>query len=157
MYMKFQGFLGLTNYFRKFVENYAIKSKPLCELLNKNSKFEFTDKCREAFIKLKDDLMSYPVLCLYRAEAETELHTDASSHGIAGILVQKQNSGSWAAFSQATNKGQANYRSFELEILAIVKAMERFHIYLYGIEFTADCNALVYAINKANLNPRITR
>lgn len=44
-------------------------------------------------------------------------------------------------------------------MLAIVKAIERFHIYLYGLEFTVvtDCNALVYAINKANLNPRIAR
>lgn len=44
-------------------------------------------------------------------------------------------------------------------MLAIVRAVERFHIYLYGIEFTivTDCNALVYAVTKANLNPRITR
>jgi len=45
-------------------------------------------------------------------------------------------------------------------MLAIVRAIERFHIYLYGIEFSTivtNCNALVYAINKANLNPRIAR
>lgn len=44
-------------------------------------------------------------------------------------------------------------------MLAIVRAIERFHIYLYGVNFTVvtDCNALVYAVNKANLNPRIAR
>lgn len=44
-------------------------------------------------------------------------------------------------------------------MLAIVRAVERFHMYLYGIKFTVitDCNALVYAVNKANLNPRIAR
>lgn len=44
-------------------------------------------------------------------------------------------------------------------MLAIVKAIERYHVYLYGIEFTVvtDCNALVHAVNKANLNPRIAR
>jgi len=44
-------------------------------------------------------------------------------------------------------------------MLVIVRAVERFHIYLYGINFTivSDCNALVYAMNKANLNPRIAR
>lgn len=44
-------------------------------------------------------------------------------------------------------------------MLAIVRAIDRFHMYLYGIEFTVvtDCNALVYAINKASLNPRIAR
>lgn len=44
-------------------------------------------------------------------------------------------------------------------MLAVVKSIERFHIYLYGIQFTVitDCHALVYAINKAHLNPRIAR
>lgn len=44
-------------------------------------------------------------------------------------------------------------------MLAIVRAVERFYMYLFGLEFTVvtDCNALVYAINKANLNPRIAR
>jgi len=63
-----------------------------------------------------------------------------------------------AYFRQTVNKVEINYHSFELEMLAIVRVV-RFHIYLYGIEFTiiTDCNALVYAINKANLNPRIAR
>ncbi|KMQ88008.1 retrovirus-like pol polyprotein, partial [Lasius niger] len=44
-------------------------------------------------------------------------------------------------------------------MLAIVKTIERFHIYLYGLEFTVvtDCNAVVHAINKACLNPRIAK
>lgn len=44
-------------------------------------------------------------------------------------------------------------------MLAVVKSIERFHIYLYGIQFTVitDCHALVYAINKSRLNPRIAR
>lgn len=44
-------------------------------------------------------------------------------------------------------------------MLAIVKSTERFHIYLHDLEFTivSDCDALVHAINKANLNPRIAR
>lgn len=44
-------------------------------------------------------------------------------------------------------------------MLAIVRAVERFHVYVYELTFTivTDCNALVYAVNKANLNPRIAR
>lgn len=48
-------------------------------------------------------------------------------------------------------------------MLAIVKFIERFYIYLYGLEFTitdfiiTDCHALVFAINKGNINPRIAR
>lgn len=58
-------------------------------------------------------------------------------------------------FSQA----EAKYHSFELEMLAIVKTIERFHIYLHGLCFTiiTDCHALVYAVNKANINSKIAR
>lgn len=106
--------------------------------------------------------MSYPVLHLYNPKAETELHTDASAQALAAILLQKQNTGKWAPiafFSQSTNKAEANYHSFELEMLVIVRAIERFHIYLYGLDFTVitDCNSLVHAVNKANLNPRVAR
>lgn len=100
------------------------------------------------------------MLHLYNPTAPTELHTDASSQGFGAMLLQKQADLNWAPiafFSQATNQAESRYHSFELEMLAIVRAIKRFHIYLYGLKFTiiTDCNALVYAINKANLNPRI--
>lgn len=82
-------------------------------------------------------------------------------HGLDALLLQKQRSNNFAPiayFSQATNKTEEKYHSFELEMLAIVRS-ERFHIYFYGSDFTVvtDCNALVHAVNKANLNPRIAR
>jgi len=157
-----QRFLGLTNYFRKFIENYAVKTKPLNDLLRKSSTFNFDENCQQAFKRLKQDLIAFPVLRLYNPLLATELHTDACSLAIAGILLQKQGSKIWAPvayYSQTTNNVESKYHSFELEMLAIVKSVERFHIYLYGLDFTVvtDCNALVHAINKANLNPRIAR
>lgn len=76
--------------------------------------------------------------------------------------MQKQEGGQWAPvayYSQSTNRAEANYHSFKLEMLAIVKSIEKFHIYLYGLEFTvlSDCNTVVYAVSKASLNPRIAR
>lgn len=160
--LEVQRFLGLTNYFRKFIKNYAEIARPLYNLLKKTSSFIFDNNCVEALISLKKQLVSYPVLRLYNPKAETELHTDASAQGIAAILMQRQTSGIWAPvayYSQATNEAEKKYHSFELEMLAIVRAIERFHTYLYGLEFTVitDCNALVYAVHKANLNPRIAR
>lgn len=157
-----QRFLGLTNYFRKFIENYATIANPLQKQLRKNSDFHLDSHCVEAFNLLKEKLTSYPILQLYNPGLPTELHTDASAVAVAGILLQKQDSGNWATiayYSQATNKAETRYHSFELEMLAVVKSVERFHIYLYGIEFTiiTDCHALVFAINKAHLNPRIAR
>jgi len=126
-------------------------------LLKKENDFVFDTRCEEAFCLLKKELTSYPVLWLYDPSAEIELHTDASSNGLAAILLQKTNR-EWkpiAYFSKATNNAEKRYHSFELEMLAVVKAVERFHIYLYGITFSivTDCNAM----NKANISPRIAR
>lgn len=157
-----QRFIGLTNYFRKFIQDYAVKAKPLYSLLRKNVAFNFDDNCKRAFELLKKELTKSPTLRLYNPTAEIELHTDASALAYAAILLQKQNTGGWAPlafYSQSTNVAEQNYHSFELEMMAVVKAIERFHIYLYGISFTVitDCHALVFALNKAHLNPRIAR
>lgn len=95
------------------------------------------------------------MLSLYSTSLETELHTDASAIAFAAILLQKQASGLWgpiAYYSQATNDAESKY--YELEVLAIVKAIERFHLYLYDLKFNivSDCHAVVFAVNKANLN-----
>lgn len=137
--VELQRFLGLTNCFRKFIENYAVKARPLQNLLHKNVAFVFDGKCVEAFELLKRELIAEPVLHLYNRTAETELHTDASSVAYAAILLQKQKTGHLkpvAYYSQITNQAEKNYHSFELEMLAVVKAVERLHIYLYGITFT---------------------
>jgi len=157
-----QRFLGLASYYRRFVKDFSSKAKPLQNLLCKDVNFCFDKECKQSFDLCKKELVSSPVLALYNPSAETELHTDACSQGLGGVLFQKQATGKWvvvAYFSQTTNSAETKYHSYELEMLAIVKSVERFHLYLYGLFFTivTDCNALVYAINKASLNPCIAR
>lgn len=131
-------------------------------LLRKTSTFVFDENCIKAFNNLKETLLTYPVLRLYDPKAETELHTDASSYSIAAVMLQKQKIGGLASvayYSKATNQAEKRYHSYELEMLAIVRAIERFHVYLYDLHFKVitDYNALVHAMNKANLNPRIAK
>lgn len=157
-----QGYLGLTSYFRRFMKNYAIKARPLQLLLRKGADFNWNNECMEAFKQLKKELTTPPVLCVYNPRVETELHMDASSRGFGAILLQKQSEGkmgSIAYFSKVTTDTEQRYHSYELETLAIVKAIERFHVYLQGINFriVTDCNSLVLAMKKININPRIAR
>lgn len=84
---------------------------------------------------------------MYQPHLYTELRTDASSIAIAAILLQRQDTGALASvayFSQTTNEAENRYHFFELKMLAIVRATERFHIYLAGIPFKdiTDCNTL---------------
>lgn len=73
-----QSFVGLTGYFRKFVQQYALIARPLAQLLKTESKFVFGAEQEHAFEQLKKALTTDPVLKLYRVGVETELHTDAS-------------------------------------------------------------------------------
>jgi RNase H-like domain found in reverse transcriptase len=84
-----QSFLGLAGYFRKFVQDFSAIAKPLSTLLKNNVKFDFGQQQREAFEKLKSILSDHPVLLIFRHEAETEVHCDASAFGYGSILMQK--------------------------------------------------------------------
>jgi len=86
--LKLQRFF--TNYFRKFVKDYASITKLLNLLLRKTGKFEFDENCVQAFDTLKSILTFYPVLQLYNPHLDTELHTDASSLAIVGILLKTE-------------------------------------------------------------------
>jgi len=132
-----QRFLGLARYFRKFIKDFVLKAKPLYNLLKKNVPFEFNNECVRSYNTLKRELTSRPVLMLYNSATETELHTDAWVSGLGAMLLQKHN-GTWsvvAYYNQTTNQTESRYRySFELEMLAIVRTVERFHLYLYTLQ-----------------------
>ena len=81
--------LGLTGYFRHFVQDYAIIAKPLTTLTKKNIPWKWEADEDKAFCKLRDVLVSRPVLSLFNPDSSTELHTDASQIGLAGILMQR--------------------------------------------------------------------
>lgn len=86
-----QSFLGLTRYFRKFIEDYATIARPLSDILRKQNAFVFGAEQRRAFERLKVRLMNDPVLKIYQQNAETELHTDASKFGFGAVLLQRCN------------------------------------------------------------------
>jgi hypothetical protein len=89
------------------------------------------------------------------------VYTDASRDGYAGILVQLSDNREKpiAFFSKQITSPEKNYHSFELELLAIVKTLEKFRIYLTGFHFTVitNCNAVKNALTKQTIIPRIVR
>lgn len=112
-------FLGRTGFFRKFVPNYAHISKPITELLKTTGSPQFVwgKDQQQAFDFLNTCLCSAPVLCLYDASRQHEVHTDASSVDLAGILMQLEGDGKWHPvfyYSRHCSIPESRYASHEL-------------------------------------------
>ncbi|KAG6462773.1 hypothetical protein O3G_MSEX013458 [Manduca sexta] len=155
-------FIGLASYFRRFVKDFSLIARPLTDLLRKHFTWEWTDEHDLAFETLKSKLTERPLLALYDAKLETELHTDASKYGIAGILMQRSLCGlirPVAYYSRKTTPDEQKLHSFDLETLAVVASLNRFRVYLLGIRFKiiTDCGALRTTLTKRDLIPRIGR
>jgi hypothetical protein len=154
-------FLGLTSHFRKFVPQFATKTKPLTHLLKIDVPWHWGEQQDKVVADLKLILTSEPTLTLFTPGRETLLYTDASMHGLAAVLVQEVENKEKpiAHYSCQTTPSESRYHSFELETLAVIKAVKRFRHYLLGHSFTliTDCNSLKTALEKKELNARIAR
>jgi hypothetical protein len=158
-----QSFLGLSGYFRKFIRNYAMIARPLSDMLRKDAEFKIDEKMQFAFNTLKQCLADEPVLQLYDPNATFELHTDASKHGFGATLLQKKENDTHFHpihfMSLKTSEQEAKYDSYSLEVLAIIKALSKFRVYLLGkkIRIVTDCNAFAQTVDKKEINPKIAR
>ena len=135
-------FLGLANYSAPFIPDFATVVEPLHRLTKKGVRFEFGDEQRKAFTELKKRLSSTGILGYFDKDAKMLIITDASLVGLGAVLIQEQHGVkriiSYA--SKSLSDVNKRYSQTEKEALAIVWACERFHVYLYGIEFELYTN-----------------
>lgn len=90
------------------------------------------------------------------------MHTDASSIGVAGILLQSTDEKNWKPvfyYSRHCTPTETKYHSYELEILAVVESLERFRVYVLGKHFKliTDCSAIAKGNVKKELIPKVAR
>ncbi|MGL5707230.1 MAG: reverse transcriptase/ribonuclease H family protein, partial [Aeromonas sp.] len=162
-----RSFLGLCNYSRQFVRNYASIALPLFHILKNETKRSikqilWNEERENAFQKLKGSICDIT----YRAQPNFNnkfiLTTDASNYAIGGILSQQNNDGKEemiSAYLKWLDKAQLNYSVTDKELLAVVKCLEHFRHYLIGKEFLlqTDHKALEYLWNAQNPNSRMLR
>lgn len=132
-----RAFLGLVNFYAKFLPNLAGQLEPLHQLLRKGSIWQWSRQCDECFRRCKQLLTKETVLELYDVKKEIQLTCDASAYGLGAVLSHVVNGVERpvAFASRSMSQAERNYAHIEKEALAIIFGVKKFHKYLYGRSF----------------------
>lgn len=157
-----QSFLGLCNFYRRFVPAYSRVVKPMTNLTRKGLLWHWGDEERAAFEELKQRLMSAPVLAHFYHDRPTKVETDASDGVVAGVLSQLQDDGFWhpvSYFSESMSGPALNYGIHDKELMAVVKSLRFWRAELVGLqapefEVITDHRALEFFSTKRLLTSR---
>ena len=158
-----RSFLGMTEYYRAFIPNYAVVAMPLHELTRKRApnKVVWEKEQQVAFECLKRCLSRQPILQLPDVTKEFVLRTDASQEGLGAVLLQEYDGKMYpvAYHSRKLKAAERNYSTVEKECLAVVDGIKKFYIYLFGSPFTLETDHMPLANLRPSktANARLTR
>ncbi|XP_019085407.1 PREDICTED: uncharacterized protein LOC109126351 [Camelina sativa] len=156
-----RSFLGHAGFYRRFIKDFSKIARPLSALLCKDVKFEFTDECRIAFERIKQELVSAPIVQPPDWDLPFEVMCDASDFAVGAVLGQRKDKKLHAIYyaSRTLDEAQINYATTKKELLAVVFAFEKFRSYLFGSKVIVhtDHAALRYLMQKKDAKPRLLR
>lgn len=135
-----QRLLGVINYVGKFIPNLSSITAPLRKLIENDQEFLIKEEQSQALAKIKNILISDPVLKLFDPKRTTKIGADASKFGLGAVLMQKYDN-DWlpvAYASRSLTKTEMKYAQIEKEALSTVFACSKFHQYVYGKSFVIE-------------------
>ncbi|GFT15684.1 retrovirus-related Pol polyprotein from transposon opus [Trichonephila clavipes] len=152
-------FLGIINFYRRYLKDAAKTQAPLHELLKgakkkDRRKVHWTDDTRRSFEKCKTDLAEAALLSFPRSGLPLSLCTDASDFAVGAVLQQLENEG-WkpiAFYSKKLNETQTRYSTYDRELLGIYLSVKHFKQLLEGNDFViyTDHKPLTFAFKQKN-------
>ena len=160
-------FLGLVNFYHRFVPGCASILQPLHDLLSppptKDRRLSWTPEAISAFTRIKDALAEASLLCHPQLDAPTCILVDASDFAV-GAVLQQQIDSVWCPisyFSRKLRSAERRYSTFDRELLAIYLAIRHFRHFVEGSQFhvLTDHKSLTFALSSQsrNLSPRRER
>ncbi len=155
-----RSFLGILNYYGKFLPNLSSTLSPLHDLLRKNHKWHWGTKQDEAFQVAKEALQADSLLVYFDPKKPLILACDASDYGIGAVLSHVMEDGQErpiAYTSRTLNVAEKRYSQLDKEALAIISGVKKFHNFLFGRQFTiqSDHQPLSYLFNEQKGIPQL--
>ena len=86
---RIRSFLGHAGFYRRFIRDFSKIAKPLCRLLEKDTKFKFDESCHNYFEEIKSRLVEAPIMAKPDWNREFEIICDASDFAMGAVLGQK--------------------------------------------------------------------
>ena len=129
--IKVRSFLGLAGYYKRFVEGFSKIVAPLTAFTRKGKKYEWTPKCKESFQEVKRRLTSVPILVLPTSGELLQVYSDASKIGLGAVLIQNEKVIAYS--SRQLKEHEKNYPTYNLEMAAVIFALNIWRHYLYGV------------------------
>jgi hypothetical protein len=154
-----RSFLGHAGFYRLFIKDFSKISRPLCNLLAKETSFNFDEACLDAFETLRSLLSSAPIMMTPNWSLPFEIMCDASDYAVGAVLGQREDKLPHAIYyaSKTLLEAQANYTTTEKKLLAVVFALDKFRSYLLGSNVYSDHAALRHLMAKKETKPRLIR
>lgn len=158
-----RSFLGLANYYRRFIPDFAVLAAPLTDLTSKKHSrlVSWGPAAEEAFGDLKRALCAKPVLTAPDFDKEFVVQADASETGLGAVLTQLHGEEEHPVLylSRKLLRCERNYATVEKECLAVKWALETLRYYLLGRRFTlvTDHAPLQWMARNKETNSRVTR
>ena len=156
-----RSFLGHAGFYRRFIRDFYKVARPLCRLLEKDTKFKFDESCQRSFEEIKSRLVEAPIMEKPYWNKEFEIMCDASDYAMGAVLGRRTDKVFRAIYyaSKTFNEGQENYSTTEKEMLTIVFACEKFRPYILGshIIIHTDHATIKYLMTMKEAKPRLIR
>jgi hypothetical protein len=156
-----RSFLGHAGFYIRFIKDFSVISKPLCNLLTKENVFEWTEQCEKAFVKLKSLVTFALVIQPPDWSLPFEIMCDASDYAVGAVLGQRKDKKPYVIYyaSKTLNSAQMNYTTTEKELLVVVFACDKFRSYLVGspVVIFSDHATLKYLLSKKDSKARLVR
>jgi hypothetical protein len=126
----------------------------MTELLKKGEKFEWVQKCEDAFHTLRQHLTTTPVLAQPENNKPFDVYCDASGTGLGCVLMQDNRVIAYA--SRELKSHEQNYSTHDLELAVVVHALKMWRHYLMGTHCNIYTNhkSLKYIFTQTDLNMR---